>query len=105
MSAARLLIEAGLSVRVAPGGGLAVDGLAGLPTCRVRELLDHAKTHKAEILAELSTISIVVEPWQCGACGGSTFWRGLAGQAVCRLCHPPAPGALEWLEAHGRTCA
>ena len=40
MSAARLLIEAGLSVRLAPGGGLAVEGLAGLPACRVRELLD-----------------------------------------------------------------
>jgi hypothetical protein len=55
MSAARLLIEAGLSVRSVPGGGLAVDGLAGLPASRARELLDYAKARKAEILAELSS--------------------------------------------------
>jgi hypothetical protein len=33
----------------------------------------------------------------CFVCGGYNFWQGRCKQ-VCRICHPPAPGAEVKLE-------
>lgn len=30
---------------------------------------------------------------ECPTCGGSDFWTSRWGKRVCRVCHPPAPGA------------
>ncbi len=33
------------------------------------------------------------DPAPCNACRGTVFWQGASGKRVCRVCHPPAPGA------------
>ena len=31
----------------------------------------------------------------CYCCSSKDFWRSKAGRVICRVCHPPAPGAEE----------
>ena len=43
--------------------------------------------------AELAELPNAETPRACPSCRGTDFWRSLAGLYVCRVCHPPAPGA------------
>ncbi len=38
------------------------------------------------------------ERFQCLWCKGQSFWRNLAGEPVCRDCHPPTASVRDFLE-------
>jgi len=43
---------------------------------------------------ELTRAGIVITvPPRCYACSSTDLWRSRYGVSVCRVCHPPAPGA------------
>lgn len=63
------------------------------------ELRDEIRSHKAEIVAALSPEPATLT---CYWCRGVDFWQG-SNVAVCRTCHPPAPGAERSAPAAGGT--
>jgi len=36
---------------------------------------------------------VAEEPGACPSCRGVDFWQSVHGKRICRLCHPPVPGA------------
>ena len=64
------------------GGRLVVKLPYGLTGYQRKELVRFAREHKTGLLELLAG---------CPLCGGVDWWQGLAGQPVCRRCHPPAP--------------
>lgn len=34
----------------------------------------------------------------CYCCGNTDYWKSKAGRVICRVCHPPAPGAEGGME-------
>ncbi len=112
MSALAALRALGAQVRLAPDGRLVVAGLDRLPKHQAAKAVEVARSHKAEVLAELSaqtglnggaSISAKVEApaspspsttkgqesWSCWCCGGRHYFLNTAGQPVCARCHPP----------------
>ncbi len=124
MSAAAALARAeaaGLRFRVAPGGGVQMEGVAPPPPDVLADLL-RWRDDVAHLVAVRDTpaapqpvkdwralpygpergeafMAARLAPGTCQCCAGRRWWRpeGAADGLCCLACHPPPPG-LAWRE-------
>lgn len=81
MSALTPIKTAGLDALVAPNGGLRLRGLASLTTEQKSQVVEYARTHKAEILTALMQSG---HPGECESCPAAGYWdhSHYAGQGL-----------------------